>query len=601
VVENCKLAIAVKNSKKRYELVGEFQSFFEISRDLHIFKGIFPNNVINGGLHFKFVYVNSEDQNKIAHKSRKINRKQKSINDSWIFHFFKLPQRYEGSFNINTKLKESVNELNKTNIKKQIASKFFVILFEHIGLCDEVLSGITFYTVFILEIKMIRSCFSYIEKEWDDAYESWHESLHQMKFEEEDTSDGFQDFLNTWIDDRTPNLKINFDQLFLLVVGAYFMEVNFEKMRKIFEDVSNSKEFSLYLHKSIQCQLRPEEQYRLAIFNNIVEHGGRKFLWIFFRLDVLHRLENYANENVTESIIETLKDIPEVLLDDTKCASRVVNYLVRCSNDIDELYGNLRPTFDKHVKYQQLLHPYLLKHFLTHRRTVEDLIKFICSTFMQNMHEMAVGQETNFRETIKPIFDHKKLTDLIQLALDTPDYLLPVVKPVIKSNVSQELEKMATFSSEEYDFFLLKSEKNERFNHFPEAKKKIEDRLLEIAIDHVKMGYFQKVKSVKLILLALIQTKIPFHDCSNVRDIKKAMDNVPRKFFQNLYSVLNNLKVPLETLEQYRKGDTRQMVIYLERHFNMLKKLKENIQERKVPLIDFPILQVRRSSAYTLV
>jgi hypothetical protein len=135
VVENCKLAIAVKNSQ--YQPIAEFESIFEISQDLHIFKGTLPNTVEYGSK-FKFVYVNSEDKkNKIEHKSEEIIRKQKSINDSWMFFFYQ-PQRYF----FENKLKKGISELNETKIKKQIASKFFVILFKHI--CDEVLSGITF-------------------------------------------------------------------------------------------------------------------------------------------------------------------------------------------------------------------------------------------------------------------------------------------------------------------------------------------------------------------------------------------------------------------------------------------------------------------------
>ncbi len=403
-----------------------------------------------------------------------------------------------------------------------------------------------------------------------------------------DTSDGFRDFLDMWIFNWTPKAKINFDQLFLLVVGAYFMKVNFEKMGKIF--VSKSNEFSLYLHKSIQCQLRQKNQDRLAILNNIVKHGGGKFLWIFFHINEQHsRFDNHANHEEFQSILETLKDIPEVLLDNQECVSRVINYLVLSSNDIDELNDKLRPTFDKDVKYQQLLNPYLLEYFLLHRTAVEDLIKIICSKFMKNTYEMAVRQETSLDKSIKTIFNNKKLMlDLIKLALHTPDYLLPVVTPVVETNVSQKLEKIPTFTSEEYDFLSSQLEKDS-LSRFPQIKKQIEVKLLKMAKDFVQLGYFQNVKSVKLILLALAEMRIPFLESPKFVDLQKAMAELPLKFYQNLYAALNPLE---KTLEPYQKGETSTIVEKLENHFDYLDELVKRIEKRNVVLNEFPWLKV---------
>ncbi len=158
VVENYKLAISVQNSLKQYQPVGEFESIFEISQDLHIFKGTLPSTDEYNSK-FKFVYVNSEDQDKIEHESKTMIRKQESKTNSWIFGFFELSSKISYKLtdlsilplNKNGKFKKSVKELNETKIRKQIASEFFGILFKQI--CDEVLSGIHYYIYLLFEIK----------------------------------------------------------------------------------------------------------------------------------------------------------------------------------------------------------------------------------------------------------------------------------------------------------------------------------------------------------------------------------------------------------------------------------------------------------------
>jgi hypothetical protein len=435
--------------------------------------------------------------------------------------------------------------------------------------------------------------------EWDDAFEFLDDGFKKIQRtlgskDGDVLIDGFKHFFNRWI--QEPELQINFDRLFLLIVGACKLKVYSEEMRAVFME---TKEFSLYLHHF--SHLKRNDRHLLAVFNLIAKHGGSNFWWIFFRINRhSEELAKKPNHEVSQSLLKTLREIPEVLLDDQEHASRVVDYLVRYCNDIDALYDNLGTILTENVKYQPLLDSLLLHHLLRHKSTVDDLKKIIRSKFVEKVFQSAAISKDKVVESVEIIFNNKKLSDIMILGFDTPDYMLPIVAPIVESNVSKKLEKITTLSKEEINFFSSHLE-NDRFNDFPEAKRKIEDKLLNAVIDSVQLGVFQDVKSVKLILLALAKMNIPFLTRPEIVDLKKAVGSLPQRFFQNLHTVLNKPGISVyKTLKPYCKGETKTIARQVENHFEQLDELLKRIRNRKIPLSEFPVLKVRSYSVMRL-
>jgi hypothetical protein len=204
----------------------------------------------------------------------------------------------------------------------------------------------------------------------------------------------------------------------------------------------------------------------------------------------------------------------------------------------------------------------------------------------------AIGKDI-FGESVKMIFNNKEFLDVIKLALEAPDYMLPIITPIVELNVSQK----ETFTKEEILFFSSHLEKD-LFNHCPQAKQKIEHKLLDAAIDSVKLGNFRDVKSVKRILLALAKNspemKIPFLTCPEIVDLKKAVASLPQQFFQNLHAALNQPGVSVyDTLKPYCEGETKIIARQLKNHYKQLDKLIRRIRNRQIPLNEFPVLEVR--------
>ncbi len=412
---------------------------------------------------------------------------------------------------------------------------------------------------------------------------------------------GFRQFINKWL--QEPELQVNFDKLYLLVIGASITEVYLPKLKGILESVS--KEFSLYLLNL--PKIRRNRENFTTVLERIALGAGRDYWWILFRSGELYNrqsavLRRLNHREVSESILKTLQENPEILLDHIECATRVVDYLLRW-NEIDDLYSNLRPVFKQNENYQYFLDPLLLRRLLICKTSLDDFKRILCSDFLRvacqglSCEEAARLTRPNetalFDEAIKTIFN-QKLVDVVKLACWTPDYLLPFVVPVVETIVCQKLKTLSNLSMEEYRYFAQLEDIG--FNNFPQAKQEIETRLLKMTRDHVKSGSFQDVPSIKLILLVLAERKdIPFLDRPKVVDLQKAMSRLPRKFFNNLHSVLKKPGSNVDTtLKPYRKGSTKSIVEQLENHFDQLDEIVKKIQNRQVPLIELSSLYVSR-------
>ncbi|KAI9554203.1 hypothetical protein GHT06_019475 [Daphnia sinensis] len=577
---------------------GEFKPFVQIGTDLYIFKGTVPVPSTDKP-EFKFVHVNNDVDKKIEYEGEGTwdNRKEELLPGSWNFFVFKPKPK-----SMIAKVWEGLRAyLHKSETREKIAYNFFRIVFDH--------------------------TLENILPDWDSAFEFISECLEKVRQAiGTQSSEGFHQFLNKWFEN--PKLQFNFDQLFLLIVGACKMEVYSTKMKQILEP--KSKEFSLYLHNF--SSVKRKRQDFQTIFERIAFYAGRDFWWILFRLNHhTEALKTFKPQEVSESILKTLQEIPQILLDFPDSRNRVVDYLVRWT-DIDEIYFNLLPVFEKNVNYQQILESLLLQRLFVHKTSVEDIVKILRSEFMkkayqnisvpsrgspetENNYSNDIPKSTNllqssksvvnesshldrsmseerllFEEAIRTFFN-RKISDAAKVACCVPDYMLPIATPIVENVVLQKLETNSNFNREDYRYFSQLDDNC--FKNFPRAKEKINAKLLKMTVDHVKSGSFQDVPTIKLILLGLAEKKdIPFLERPKVVDLQKAISRLPRKFFNNLHATVRKSGTSSEkTLKPYRKGPTKAIVEQLENHFDQMDDILIRVRERRVPLIELAGLQ----------
>ncbi len=530
--------------------------------DIWIFKGTVPIPKTTGSS-FKFLHVDTKGNKYYEGCGESDNRREELFPDSWYFFVFRETEKTMStgfwSFSFLT-------SFSPTELRKSIATEFFQITLDHV--LDDVIP------------------------DWDSAFEFVNDAFMKIRQAIGDSTSSFLiEFINKWLQTKC----VSSDHLLLLVICASQMEVYSKRMKDVIEE--RYKEFSLYLHRFRKFKRRHQDfKELLKLF---AMHGGYHFWWIFFRInDLTERPWGISSEELSKSVLSTMVEIPEVLLNDPNTASRVVNYIFRC-NDIDELYAKLQPIF-VNSDYQMLVETLLLETFSKNKTNIDELSNILRSEFLKKMYrdsclledskDWSQSQQSKaelFHISIKAIFDQTKLSDVVKLAIKTPQFLLPIVTPVVETVVT---EKNSKWNVDDYRFFAFLDD--DHLHSFPQIKQQIESELIKVTKEHVKSGFFQAIPTVKLMLLVLSERDIPFLERSSVVDLKNAMDKLPRNFFQNLYSALKMRTNLDEILELHRNGEAKDVVERLTNHSDLLEEILAKVRKLCIPLTELSSLQV---------
>lgn len=571
LLENYTLAIVGEN-----ELLGEwkkhkghFEKLYQINEDIYIFQGKIPVPSIPGSP-FKFAHFNTIEKKIVLEGEGKTdNRTDELLPGSTNFFLFKLKSKL-----IFGKLFRFLSFFQKSETKEKIAGEFFNTLFDHT--CRNILP------------------------DWDTAYEFVGESLWKIQQAVGDcTSDGFRKFINQRCEN--PEQKIRFDQLLLLIIAAKKLDLPLRNSMMAAIQ-TNCKEISLYLHSSFKLFKRNLPGF-LSVMEHFVQYAEpdlSDFWWILFHINHPEgKLAKYDCQKVSKSILTTLQEIPEVLLSNENVASRVVDYLAHW-NEVNELHRKLQPILAVNVNYQQLINTLLLQKFLIHKTEMSDMEEILRSDFLNIAYQSKIRTDSNhphsacgalFEDAIRKIFS-QKLSDVIRLTRHVPDYLLPGVIPVVENVVNQKIKSISNFNTADYTYF-AQLDPNQ-LNNFRTTKQMIEGKLLEMTRKQLESGFFQSVPSLRLILLVLSETTdLPLLDRPKVVDLQKtlSLDRLPQNYLQNLHCVIKLPNVSVDqTLKQYRKGKTKEIVERLENHFDHLDEILNQVKNRLVPLVELTSL-----------
>ena len=457
----------------------------------------------------------------------------------------------------------------------------------------------------------------------EEAFENAHSSILKIRdtIGQNAVIGGFNEFLQQQLQELENNVN-NFDSLFLLLVMA--SEVgDLNALKNFLIKISN--DFATYLHHLIQKSFNPDckNKFIIATIEKVAYSVGSDFYWLFFRINRHEeRLQFFNPKNVSNSILGTLQRKPEVLLECQQTAERVVIYLVQSGRTrIDELYPQLIQVMKQQTsnKTQEFNTPFLLQKLLKHKPTeltIENLKYILNSNFLKEAFQKSrpnlqnepsnQNQTSKFDESIRNIFKNKKLLNIVELACNIPDYLFEVAKPVVDDLILKQLQAPEIADNRN----LLSAMENSSFGRFAQAKQRIENVLLERTKDYLKSGRFQKIGSVKLILLGLTQvefwlenedTNLPERLNLNlcllkrpeIADLKEIMEKLPPKFIQNLHSALMEPNVTLEkTLKPYRKEKTKNVVDKLLNHFDQLDEILIKVNNLNISLTHITCLEV---------
>jgi len=399
----------------------------------------------------------------------------------------------------------------------------------------------------------------------------------------DDMNEVFRQFLNQRLEQT--ELTDDYNHLFLLVFGAHKFNIY---SKNLFEFIKpKSRNFSLYLYhfkhhfKNFSSSTK---QLFISALEKIAIHGESKFWWLMFA-----HFDNLSSEcsdpkrkiqpkEMSQALMETLSEIPEVLLSDDGCACRVLNFLLQ-HNELDTIAGRLLPTLSSNAHFLSTVENFLLTNVLSLKSNTDDLIQVLKSDFLKNIYGRTIQSESNdtillqitenFKQIICQIYDRMFLFDTVLLACKTPQHLLSLVVPIVEKLIAQKLGLSSTLTPRDYQNFAQLDDDHLK-NYFPAAKQRIDVSLLEMTDEFVKSGNMKDIPTISLLLLGLSRKKdLYLLQRPSCTDLLNAIINGQNMFFHNLHSVLNtNLN---RTMKQHRKGETKNIVECLEvNNFNFL-------------------------------
>lgn len=517
---------------------GTFERLIEIEPGVHIFKGTVP--VPSRRSDFKFVeIVNSTKKIEYEGDGKYDNRRDELLPDSWNFFIYK-----HRSENLAQRAKNFVTQWfgsSKTEVARKITTEFLSIIYNR--------------------------AIEEVSKDWNSGVLALLGHLEKIrKAKDGDISEEFRHFINQQL--NLPEVGVNFDHLFLLVIGACKLDIYSKSLQEFI--APKYVEFSRYLSQ-FKYPAATNDHF-LNFLEKIAINGGRKFWWILFRFNRVfsERWRKIPPKDLSLALMETLSEIPEVLLNNNNCVSRVLDFLLQ-HIDIDLIVANVFPAIDNNAQLKKVVEDMLMTQVFAYKSSVSELEKILNSGFVHTIFDRKLQTDSNealklqqkekFDRFLAQIYGRSSLFETMLLACSTPTYLLPTAISIVEPLVIQKLILTPTLSARDYKGLAEISE--EKMKNFPSMNQKIGTTLLRMTMEHLKSGSFKEVASLKLALLGLSKKEeLSFLNRCSCIDLQKAISKVPKKFFHNLHSAFDSKSSQI--LSPFRKGETRIIVERLE-------------------------------------
>jgi len=545
---------------------GSFRQLQEFDSGFGIFQGVIPIPPVWKSS-FKFVQVESDGSIKYEGDTHYDNRDDELLPDAMYFFIYKPSKKTTGE-----KLVEGAKKVfgyGKTETTQKVLALFLDLAFNR--------------------------ALEQASSDWDtaiDIIKDCLEKLQRLKCTE------LRDSLRKFVSDRLqlPELLINFDHLFLLIVGAHLVGGTFPTVLQEFLMVQ-SVPFSLYLHQF--KNLRRNGDFLFKVLETLALQGP-DYCWIVFRLNRHNDMTRNNPKAVTDALIKIMRVFPEALLSKEAIASRVASYLFHF-NDVDDIYDRLLPVLREKPDYKNLMDRLLLGALVEHERTVDEATRILRSRFVLELL-LLKPDESPDEESLKNFFlklFNRKSSDVVMLATFSPERLLPFVRPIVESTIQKKMQGLSHFNRDDYQYFAQLD--SSKLVEFPETQKRIDETCMRMSKEHVRLGNFQNVPSLKLILRSLAEMgdhQVPFLERPSFVDLQKAVTKLPRKYFQNLHTALKSTSLKDKNLKNHRKGETKDMVDRMERHIDVMEEILVKVRTKRIALNEITCLQDLHVSDY---
>ena len=113
---------------------------------------------------------------------------------------------------------------------------------------------------------------------------------------------------------------------------------------------------------------------------------------------------------------------------------------------------------------------------------------------------------------------------------------------------------------------------------------------MKITRQHLDSGALNSIPSFKLVLWCLSRNEnLPFLDTDCFRDLKKALNAMPQRFFHSIHTALT--RVSEKDRNIHRKGENSAVMEKIERHADCVTEIIQKVIRRHAHLSEVAILQ----------
>ena len=535
---------------------GDFECVHDIGNSYGIFKGIIPVPN-NPGAPFKFGFYDPDDKNKKIQQWEGEGKHQNRYGDllpgCWDFFVFMVNEK--SSILSLIQSAASIFFGSKSERGRKTVAYFVSIVLERIK--DEFMN-------------------------LDDAFDFLDESLKKIKATDcQDSSKGIADAV-----DKVLQEWETFDHLLFPLLCAGLTKMDSKILKEFL--INRSFDFSLFLHHILlESRFQRTSRRFFEVLETMARYAGGPYCWLFFRLN---RRPTWNTKEIANSLIGTMQSIPQVLFFRKDIATSVIGFCLQNGQTFDQLYSTLIPIKATQADYSDMIDSIFLEKLRSNSQSLENKKQVLRSETVRNLHNAYIEnpqQSEQFAKFLFEVFDQPLPVTVVQLAVVTPDYLLPTVRKIVVEIFQKKFNKSLIYKRQNQEDmkYLAASIESKDLDAFPTVKKQVHEIFLEISVECVNNGLVHQIASLKLILLALKSRKnVPFLQRSSIIDLQKALTLVPRNLFQNLHKAIGS--DPEKRLNSYRRGELGGIVDSIVQHFDLIDEIIKKAKSRAIPLIE---------------
>ena len=178
--------------------------------------------------------------------------------------------------------------------------------------------------------------------------------------------------------------------------------------------------------------------------------------------------------------MQSLNELPEVLLFEPQLGSRAITYLLNYSTTVDDLFLKLRPAKERHPQFSSLIDTIFMENLCLRKVNITEIEKLLgsdCLKYFAKEFSLTKCHTTLFKKQLKSLYDVRSFAGVIRLAIATPDWLLIEAKSIVEEMAQEKLKSTINCNDLDWNFLSGLANSSSVLDHFSALRKQLDNML----------------------------------------------------------------------------------------------------------------------------